>query len=191
MDSSIKEFWEKDNLKNIKPTKDEFPEGFDPRVVLKELVKELEFSSIIDFGCGYGRLCKAWDNQKYIGVDISDVAITEAKKRNPEYVFIFYATPSADLYVAYTVFLHLSNKQLRKELKSIQTKYFIIAEILGSEWSNNGKGIPPTYNRDDYSIMEEFGYKLVKEIKKPYTRYIGSKIAENKNTDISFLLWRR
>ena len=74
-------------------------------------------------------------------------------------------------------------------MKSIQAKYFIIAEILGSEWTNHGEGNPPTYNRDDYSIMNEFGYKLLKEIKKPYARYIGSRIAKGKNTDISFLLW--
>ncbi len=36
MDQTVKEFWEKDNLRNIKPTTGEFPEGFDPREVLKE-----------------------------------------------------------------------------------------------------------------------------------------------------------
>ncbi len=189
MDKTIKEFWEKDNLRNIKPTTKEFPEGFDPRSVLQLMTAGIAFTSVIDFGCGYGRLCEAWPVDKYIGVDISDVAIKEAKKRNPKYTFTSYQKPPADLYVAYTVFLHLSDEQLREELKGIQSEYFLIAEILGSEWANNGRGNPPTYNRDDYSIMKEFGYKLVKEIKKPYVRYVGSRIAKDKNTDISFLLW--
>ena len=189
MDQTIKDFWENDNLKNIKPTSTEFPEGFDPRCVLKEITADITFSSIVDFGCGYGRLCEAWDNTKYTGIDISEIAVNEAIKKNPTYVFKNYSTPAADLYVAYTVFLHLSNDQLKKELRAIQTKYFIIAEILGSEWSNNGKGNPPTYNRDDYDIMKEFGFEMIKEVRRPYARYVNHKMAKGKNTDISFLLW--
>lgn len=190
MDKSIKSFWEKDNFRNIKPTDKEFPEGFDPRLVLANLIADIEYEKIVDFGCGYGRLCRAFPIEKYIGVDISDKAIEEARKRNPTYKFISYSKPKSDIYLAYTIFLHLSDKQLRQELKGIQTIYFIIAEILGSEWSNNGKGNPPTYNRDDYSIMKEFNFELVQEIKFPYKRYVNSRIAKGKNTDISFLLWR-
>jgi len=36
--------------------------------------------------------------------------------------------------------------------------------------------------------MEEFGYELLREVRKPYQRYVGTK---NKNTDISFLLWKK
>jgi len=189
--NDVKAFWEQDGFRNIKPTKKEFPEGFDPREVLKKLIKGIRYKTIIDFGCGYGRLCKAFSPKKYIGTDISDRAIEAARKRNPKYKFISYEKPVADIYLAYTVFLHLSNEQLAGELKTIQTTYFIIAEILGGEWSNHGKGKPPTYNRNDYSIMEEFGYALLREIKKPYERYIGTIIARNKNTDISFLLWKK
>ena len=191
MDKSIKEFWEKDDFRNIKPTSNEFPEGFDPRSVLSNLITDIEYEKIVDFGCGYGRLCKAFPVEKYIGTDISDKAIEEAKKRNPEYRFESYCKPEADVYLAYTVFLHLSDEQLRQELKGIQTTYFIIAEILGSEWSNKGKGNPPTYNRNDYSIMSEFSFELIQEIKFPYKRYVGSRIAKDKNTNMSFLLWRK
>ncbi len=187
----VKAFWERDSFRNIRPGKKEFPEGFDPREVLKELIEDIDYETVVDFGCGYGRLCKAFSPEEYIGTDISDKAIEEARKRNPDYKFISYAKPSADIYLAYTVFLHLSDEQLVEELETIQTTYFIIAEILGSEWSNHGMGRPPTYNRDDYSIMEEFGFTLLREVKKPYKRYVGDSIAKNKNTNISFLLWEK
>jgi len=191
MNNDIKSFWEQDNFRNIKPTSEEFPEGFDPREVLKELIENIDYETIVDFGCGYGRLCEAFPPEKYVGIDISDRAIEEGGRRNPDYLFASYGKPLADIYLAYTVFLHLSDEQLMEELETIQTTYFIIAEILGSEWSDYGRGKPPAYNRDDYSIMEEFGYVLVREIRKPYKRYVGRDMAKNKNTDISFLLWRK
>lgn len=191
MDKNVKEFWEKDKLKNIKPTDKEFPEGFDPRLVLRKMLRSIDYDLIVDLGCGYGRLCEAFSQEKYVGVDISSVALQAAENRNPDYTFVTYdEKPKADVYLAYTVFLHLSDAQLRQELASIKAEYFIVAEILGSEWGNGGKGDPPTYNRDDYSIMEEFGYSLIEEIKLPYKRYVGTKMASGKNTDISFLLWR-
>lgn len=190
MDESVKTFWEKDNFKNIKPTNKEFPEGFNPGVIINKLLEGIQYETIVDFGCGWGRLCKGFSKEKYIGTDISDKAIKKAKDMNPDYKFISYSKPKADIYLSYTVFLHLTDNQIREELKDIQTTYFIIAEILGEEWANKGKGTPPTYNRDDYSIMEEFGYSLIKEIKLPYKRYVETKIAEGKNTNISFLLWK-
>jgi len=134
---------------------------------------------------------QGFSSREIYRIDISDKAIEEAGKRNPDYLFASYGKPLADIYLAYTVFLHLNDEQLMEELETIQTTYFIIAEGLGSEWSNYGMGKPPAYNRNDYSIMEEFGYVLVREIRKPYKRYVGNVIAKNKNTDISFLLWKK
>ena len=49
----------------------EFPEGFNVIDFLREITKELDFKRVLDFGCGYGRLSKAFDSDKYIGVDLN------------------------------------------------------------------------------------------------------------------------
>jgi len=198
--SGLKTFWEADKFRNIKPiTKKfgEFPEGFDPRVVLKNMVSELHYKSIVELGCGYGRLCRAFSAAKYTGTDISDYAIKSAKEKNKDYWFQNYSHPIADVYLAYTVFLHLTESQVRDELNQITCNHFIIAEILGREWANNGKhskkGVP-TYNRnkEDYDkILLESGFTFIKEIKKPYMRYDIMPEYKSRNTKISFLLYGR
>ena len=189
--SNVKEFWENDNFKNIKPTSNEFPEGFDVLGTLKKIANELNYESIVELGCGYGRLSTAFDKDKYIGTDISDRACDKARVKNPTYTYQEYSHPKADIYLAYTVFLHLTDEQVHNELKQINSKYFIISEILGNEWANNGKGGVPTYNREleQYnSIMKEHGYELSYEVNHLYKRY------ENwgrRNKNIYFLVYKR
>jgi len=190
--SDVKVFWENDKFNNIIPRGyGDFPEGFDPRDELKKIVDKLDYSSIVELGCGYGRLCKAFDTDKYIGVDISDYAIDEARLRNPDYKFRRYSHPKAMIYLAYTVFLHLTDEQVLNELSLINCDYLLLCEILGSEWANLGKGVVPTYNRDlkHYNeMMLKENFKLLEKIDRPYHRYI--KKFPNRNTDISFLLYK-
>lgn len=54
---NYKDYWIGDSLNNIIPLNHgENPEGFDPKLVLKDITKKLDFDTVLDFGCGYGRL---------------------------------------------------------------------------------------------------------------------------------------
>jgi len=41
----------------------------------------------LDLGCGTGELCREFVSEKYLGIDISEIYINYAKKKNPGYEF--------------------------------------------------------------------------------------------------------
>ena len=43
--------------------------------------------TVLDAGCGYGRWCEIFDNNKYFGVDFSPDFIKKAQEKYPEYLF--------------------------------------------------------------------------------------------------------
>lgn len=188
-------FWETKGMENIIPEGfGEFPEGWDVSGLLKEITDELGYSSVIDFGCGYGRLCKGFDPSKYMGLDINPEALGAAKKRFQDYQFHFADEEPkyADIYLAYTVFLHMKEQELHEVLKSMRCKWLIVAEILGREWRRDG--LPPVYNRElcEYvEIMRRHDFVLHKHLKRPYKRYADAPWYQGRNTDISFLVFRK
>lgn len=192
---SAEQFWQTEGMEHIIPQGfGEFPEGFDVRDEIRNLVQELPYNEVIDFGCGYGRLCESFDPAKYWGIDISPSAIEEAQKSFSTYRFSLAneGVKSADLIFAYTVFLHLSDKELHKALSHLRCKWLVVAEILGREWRRDG--LPPVYNRDlqDYiTMMRSHDLILMRHVKKPYQRYADSPWYQGKNTDLSFLVFKK
>lgn len=186
-------YWTIKGMESILPEGfGEFPEGWDVSDLIKEIADELTYSSVIDFGCGYGRLCKGFDSSKYIGLDINPEAISHAKTRFPDYQFhLVYTEPKyADIYLAYTVFLHMNEADLHEVLKSFRCKWLIVAEILGREWRR--EGLPPVYNRElaEYiNILCRHDFILHRHMKRPYKRYADVLRKQEKNTDISFLVF--
>lgn len=192
-----KKYWLNDNLRNIVAGTDtENPEGWNPVDVIRELLQSMHFETILDFGCGYGRLCKAVQPKKYIGIDLNPQAIQEAQRRYPEYFFkeieVHSEYDNVDIVLAYTVFLHLDDDILGSILQRLREackSHLIIGEILGREWRRPGD--PPVFNRnlDDYiSLLQKFGFQVINEYKLPYKRYADSPHFKNKNTDLSFLI---
>lgn len=172
----------------------EFPEGWDASHLVKEIADEIGYSSIIDFGCGYGRLCKGFDANKYIGLDVNPLAISAAQERFQGYQFrIVGDEPQyADIYLAYSVFLHMKEGELQEVLTKMRCKWLIVAEILGREWRR--EGLPPAYNRELCEYVELFrrhDLVLNKHIKRPYKRYADAPWYQGRNTDISFLVFKK
>jgi len=194
-----KKYWQNDELKNIIPQNHgEFPEGWNPAEFLQEVVEKLDFESVLDFGCGYGRLCKAFDPQFYTGIDLNPNAVAKAKELNENYNFLEINVDSeysqADLTMAYTVFLHLDDETLLnilERLRKTTKKYLIIAEILGREWRR--AGTPPVFNRnkEDYvQLAASKGFEFAEEHKRAYARYANNPEFQDKNTDLSILVFK-
>jgi len=203
MTIDYKKYWEDDNLNNIVPpsTPNNHPEGWDPIVFIQESLQALTFNSILDFGCGYGRLCKAFDPKNYFGIDLNKHAIEKAQAEHPHYHFQISGLECkdeiapVDLIFAYTVFLHLDDETLTQTLNKLAEKcqkYFVIAEILGREWRRSGN--PPVFNRnkEDYvTLLNNIGLKLDNEYRKSYSRYANNPAFKDKNTDISLLVFTK
>lgn len=192
---SHEQFWIQEGLSHMIPSGfGEFPEGFDVREVLKSLAEDLNYKSIIDFGCGYGRLCQSFAKEKYLGIDVNKEALEMAEKKYEGYRFeLSHPKPRyADIYLAHTVFLHLQDKEIHEALRQMRCKYLIISEILGKEWRR--EGLPPAYNRNlsDYvTLLRSHDLILHREEKKPYKRYADTSFYNHKNTDISFLVFKK
>lgn len=168
---------------------------------MREITEELDFKSVLDFGCGYGRLSKAFDSDKYLGIDLNYKALKIARDDNAGYKYeeTFIDTeyyPNSDLTNVYTVFLHLDDNTLEEVLLKLSkstNKYIIISEIMGREWRRNG--LPPAFCRDkeEYiKYLNKYGFELYKEYDKPYKRYIEDKNWDDKkNRNVSFLIFRK
>jgi SAM-dependent methyltransferase len=178
------ERWRSEGLLNIKPHSlrfGEFPEGWDVVAALKRHIGSLAHRRIVEFGCGYGRLCRAFDPDKYLGLDINESAIEAARAAHPGYSFrtISYVDeyPPADTYLAYTVFLHISQPTLNEILERICriARWVVIAEILGGKGLDQGEHCAfrphAVYNRTkpEYErLLEAIEFTCWEEIRKKY-----------------------
>ena len=197
-------YWNEKGLSNIKPMSlryGEHPEGWNPvHLISRFVIPLIAGGSVVEIGCGYGRLCQAFDPLIYLGLDINKNAIKLAKEINPGHKFkeieFVDKYPPAEAYFAYTVFLHIDDKSLKRLVGAVTnvTDKVIVAEILsncswlvrrfrkiGSLFSSH-----PYFprNRNEYvNLFKDFGFALSEELKKPYHFYLG--------TEISFLVFER
>jgi SAM-dependent methyltransferase len=178
----IYEFWRDHSLSNIKPdTGQEFPEGWDVVEFFKTFKTPKEYGEIIEIGCGYGRLCRAFDPVEYLGLDISPYAIQQAKTLNPYYEFevieenkMHKSYPHSRTKLLYSVLLHQTDEDIDSIIENLceTSRRIIVVELCGRDWRREGN--PPVFNRgpEEYDIMfSNHGRGLSTIIKKPYTRY--------------------
>lgn len=190
----IAEFWKQDRMANVIPQNASlgaFPEGWDVRPFLKEFVNAGPAQTVLEVGCGYGRLCDAFPARQYRGVDINPEAIATARQTHPAHQFetidFAAAYPTADRLLLYTVLLHIDDLSVGPMIGQLcaASPVVVVAEILGRErWRRDGN--PPVFNRDreDYiGLFADYGYHLAEQQDKPYLHY--------PNTSISFLKFVR
>jgi len=175
-------------------SKIDFPEGFDVTNVIRQLSDEVGYKSVIDFGCGHGRLCESFDPKNYLGLDIDPNSIEMARKKFSEYRFdhVKQEPSSADLYLAYNVFLHMNDQTVDLALKNMRCKWLILVEMLGRNWRSTQ--IPQTYNRElsEYiALLRSHDLILQKHIKQPFKKYSDAAWYQDRNTDLSFLVFKK
>jgi SAM-dependent methyltransferase len=194
---ALAEFWSEEGLDHIVPEGgEEFPEGFDVYEVLNKLINPAK--GVLDVGCGYGRLCRAFKPENYIGVDVNPKAIDKAKERNPEYRFE-HIKPGAELpktgtALLYTVAGHIPDEELARFLAPIcaAAPLLAICEIMDLRWRRPGN--PPIFNRDpeQYILeMQNRGYLLWRFGRANYAHYNKAPWNTDHDTRITFHLYAR
>lgn len=197
MQDSIYNFWKNHSLANIKPgIGGEFPEGWDVVEFFHNFLKPQEYGTVIEVGCGYGRICTAFDQNRYTGLDISREAIKKAKSLHPKYNFLLLDEddlasffPYSKTKILYTVMLHQSDEDIRDIVKNlcVTSKKIIVAEICGRDWRRPGN--PPVFNREPEEYIQLFadsGKGSCNIFKKPYERY---KDFDKQDTDLSIMVF--
>lgn len=106
--------------------------------VLRRFIKKHHIKSIIDLGCGDGRMVKLFDVNDYVGLDISPTAVDICKKAFAEdknKVFRVYEHPIVDLEpkeltLSLDVIFHLLEDETysnyMEDLFNYATKYVIV-----------------------------------------------------------------
>lgn len=185
-------FWEENSIEHIIPKiGQEFPEGWNILEYLSTLFSPEE--SLVEVGCGRGRLSKAFSPSHYTGLDISKNALKIASESNPEYKYILSKQfPVSKHKLLYTVLLHISDKDIENFIKRLvesTEKTLVVAEVMGKDWRR--KGDPPVFNREAEVYIELFkanNFELVLHEEKPYLRYKNWK---KKNTNLHILKFKR
>jgi SAM-dependent methyltransferase len=195
MDDSIYNFWRTEGINNIQPRGTPvLHEGWSILDFLKELRTPEEYGSVIDIGCGYGRLCKAFNPSKYTGLDFNKDAIEKAKRENPEYSFTLLDKDSkyyhSNTKLLFYVLLHQCDEDLDEIVYNLckTSDKIIIAEICGREWRR--KGNPPVFNRnvEEYiNIFSDYDKESVQIINKPYIPYKTK--YNDRNTNLSIMVF--
>jgi SAM-dependent methyltransferase len=198
LQDKIYNFWKNHSLANIKPkVGEEWPEGWDVTEFFRNFMTEEEYGQVIEIGCGYGRLCTAFNKDKYLGLDISYDALRRATKIFPNYKFkLIEEEDLNNLYqysntkFLYTVLLHQTDEDIEDMVKNLcmTSDTIIVAEIMGRDWRRQGN--PPVFNREvgEYeALFSEYDKGLSKIVKRPYTRY---KDWPKIDTDITIMVFR-
>lgn len=191
LQKSMTRFWEEDRLRNITPPGCPGPEGWDVIDFLSRFEPLRSAESVIEIGCGRGRLAGAFPAPKYLGVDINNSAVEEARRLHPSHRFVTIRYdepyPTAECGFAYTVFLHIPDELIEDTIRKISSSFrkFVVCEILGRHWRER-QGKVPVFNRDQAEYVDLFqshGFRLEKVTLMPYAHY--------PNTEISFLVFSR
>lgn len=173
-DDHALEYWRSGRgLSNITPAGKQWPEGEGFAGFLAGLVGP---SAVIEFGCGIGRLAGCFEPQRYFGVDICPRAVEIAGQTHPDHSFALLEELgelplSADVTLAHTVLLHVSDEALNAVIARFESPRVIVSEILGRHWRRTGN--PPVFNREmsDYEAAFAPRYRLAMRHAWPYPHY--------------------
>jgi SAM-dependent methyltransferase len=207
MKDKYKKFWIKDNLKSITTFHSLTQGEWDIKDYFRKLRARLECQTILDFGCGYGRMFPCFSDcpTVYFGVDLNPIAVNKARQNFPKYknrfceVDINSHYAYADMILAFTVFLHLDDDTLKLILTRLHEsckKYLVIVETLGREWRPEmlASYDLPLYNRDldEYvEMLAEVGFELAEKDSKPIPHYENNMSFKDRNCNTNILIFRR
>jgi SAM-dependent methyltransferase len=169
---------------------------------VNESIREAKFSrkffrkivngeSIIEIGCGNGRIAQGFASTQYKGYDVNPTVIAEAKKSFPDFSFNLYTPfdtiPSSDWVIVHTVLLHIADEDINKFLDviTLNSKNIIISEIMSREFRGDEDSVPPVFNRDtdEYiKMMLDKNFSLMEENSFYFDRY---------ETDMNYLVFSK
>jgi SAM-dependent methyltransferase len=172
------------------PTDEQIKEGEFTRELLKSAVGK---STVIEFGCGEGRVAGNFNSVQYRGFDINPEAIRRARENNPRHRFDVYVPfdelPKSKWVYAHTVLLHVDDCNILPILNvmTMKTRFVVISEIMSRKFRpiNHRNRIPPVFNRnrEEYvDMMDSIGFKVIDEKGYFFKRY---------GTNINYIFFER
>lgn len=147
-------FWRAQNgVRHITPAGKVNPEG---AWLLPYLAEVASHGRVVEIGCGPGRLACAFKPHAYLGLDINERSIAEARERYAHHPFALVQDelPEADAYLFHTVLMHVPDGELNALIGRIRAPVVCVSEMMGREWRREGD--PPVFNREPFEYAAEF-----------------------------------
>ena len=172
MEQLAADFWRAQNgVRHITPAGKANPEG---KWLLPYLAEVASHGRVVEIGCGPGRLACAFEPHAYLGLDLNERSIAEARTRNPLHAFdvVQDELPQADAYLIHTVLMHVPDSDLDALLGRMNAPVVCVSEMMGREWRREGD--PPVFNREPSEYAEAFaahGYVLSHARTETYEHY--------------------
>lgn len=172
MEQLASDFWRAQNgVRHITPQGKANPEG---KWLLAYLADVAAHGRVVEIGCGPGRLACAFKPDAYLGVDLNERSIAEARERNPLHAFDMAQDelPQGDVYLIHTVLMHVPDGELDALIGRMKAPVVCVSEMMGREWRREGD--PPVFNREPSEYAEAFaahGYALIQATTEIYEHY--------------------
>lgn len=120
---------------------------------LMELLGELAFESVLEIGCGFGRvgemIAQRWPDVRYTGLDVSPDLIAAAQRRLPDAEFIcadlttWDTERTWDLVLSVIVLSHIPPVQVAHTVAKVRR--WARRDIVAVEWDERGKATDYEY----------------------------------------------
>lgn len=187
----ISEFWICDGRRHLVPNDDEYlVEGVHTRKLLKNHVGN---GSVIEIGCGDGRLCRDFSRDQYLGFDINPGIIVDARGKYRGYKFKISKPlqeyPQSDWVFMHTVLLHVDDDDIEEFLDyaTRNTDNVIISEMMNRKFrkGDGSQRVPPVFNRSirDYKdLFRDIGFRATARDAYYFKRY---------GHDLTYLVFER
>lgn len=148
-------WWANDGAKNVTPSNERTPEGFEPGAFCAMVLRGL---SVVELGCGDGRLAGHFETGRYVGLDVCAAGLRDASDENPDHTFTQYepwsTLPPSDAVLAWQVLLHVPDDQLPHAVAAMAGRTVLIGECMSREWRRDGD--PPVFNRGAGECIDAF-----------------------------------
>ena len=120
------------------------------------LLETLEFATVLDVGCGFGRvgasILRRWPNVRYTGIDVSPDMIEAARRRLPGAELIvgdlatWESARSWDLVVSVSVLGHLLPEDIAGVIAKLRR--WAVKDLIAIDWDEVGASTAYQYGHD-------------------------------------------
>ena len=124
-----------------------------------DILKRLCQGFVCEVGCGTGRCCEAFQPDSYVGLDVNEHVVKEARRAYPRHSFQTVGWhdvyPEADTYLFYTMLLHVPDDEVMNVLA--RTKHdgyqprVVVFETMCRDYRSEKQG---NYQRDIHEYMD-------------------------------------
>tara|TARA_R100001530_G_scaffold13251_3_gene12272 strand:+ start:7765 stop:9951 length:2187 start_codon:yes stop_codon:yes gene_type:complete len=130
--------------------------------IIKKWLKDIEFDSVLDIGCGSGRMVEWFERKNYTGIDISEKLCSYASKTYPDKAFYCKKVEDIgelgndhDLIFSYTTLEHITKETWQKAVEAIKRHGKIALIIEPVEFESIAHCHTHDYEKDFHVIKKK------------------------------------